>query len=231
MLPVLVFRHAPAEGPGTLAGHLEQSGVPHRLVAVDRGEEIPADLDDASGLVFLGGPMSVNDPLPWVAREVALIRRALETRRPVLGICLGAQLVAAALGAVVRPNPVQEIGWFPVRKAEAGAANRWHDGLAETFEAFHWHGETFDLPADAALLWTSAACPHQAFAYGNALALQFHVEMTAAMVWEWATAAAETRAFPATVQSPAQMCERLDERVGRLREVAGVLYDRWLQLL
>lgn len=185
MKPVRIFRHIDCEGPGYLAEVLDREGVPWELVAIDRGEAVPPALDDVSGLVFMGGPMSVNDPLPWIAQELRLIRQAVERGIPVLGHCLGGQLIARALGGTVEPNPVKEIGWHPVRRVAGAEDSPWGRVLPEEFLAFHWHGETFLLPPGAELLLESEACARQAFAVGPALALQCHVEMTEALVREW----------------------------------------------
>jgi GMP synthase-like glutamine amidotransferase len=230
MNPVLIVRHAASEGPGYLAEWLDERGTPRELLALDEGRALPTRPDGYAALVFMGGPMSVNDPLPWVADALALIRRAQGAGVPVLGHCLGAQLLAKALGGQVVRNPVPEIGWLPVeaaptREAAVAVAEGW---LPAAFEAFHWHGETFSLPDGAAWLLRSADCPHQAFALGRSLGLQFHIEMTAPMVRAWAAGGSDELARPsATVQSPTAMTARLDERVAALRAVAGALYARW----
>ena len=109
MLPVAIFRHSPTEGPGYFAIFLEQQGIPWRLVAIDEGEPVPAAVDAYSGLCFMGGPMSVNDDLPWIENSLSLIRQAVAVDMPVLGHCLGGQLMAKALGGVVSANPIKEI--------------------------------------------------------------------------------------------------------------------------
>jgi GMP synthase-like glutamine amidotransferase len=132
-------------------------------------------------LVIMGGPMSVNDEAvyPWLVDEKRFIDQAMDAGKMVLGICLGAQLIASSVGAPVRPNPHQDIGWFPVEKT--GAANQAAAGsaLADGFEVFHWHGETFDLPTGAVHLARSQGCHHQAFALGGRIiGLQYHLETT-----------------------------------------------------
>ncbi len=233
MKPVRIFRHHPSEGPGYLSTVLEGAGIPYQLVAIDQGEPVPAALDDISGLVFMGGPMSVNDPLPWIADELALIRRARGARVPLLGHCLGGQLISKALGGTVTPNPVKEIGWFPVERVDNPAAAPWLEGLPAAFEAYHWHGETFSLPADAQWLLKSAHCAHQGFAIGDhVLALQCHIEMTADMVRNWAAHGGEEIAVTGTtVQSAMEMTRDLDTRCARLQSNAEPLYRRWLGAL
>jgi GMP synthase-like glutamine amidotransferase len=133
----------------------------------------------------MGGPMSVHDEraYPWLRQEKRFIESAIGAGKVVLGICLGAQLIAETLGAKVYANRLQEIGWFPVRRTTQAAATRLGAVLPEQFEAFHWHGETFELPAGAIHLARSEACAHQAFIYRErVLALQFHLETTRAGV-------------------------------------------------
>lgn len=226
MQPICIFRHHPNEGPGYLETYLRMRAIPMRLIAVDRGDAVPDDVRDASALVFMGGPMSVNDPLPWIADELRLIRAACAAGMPVLGHCLGGQLIAKALGAEVRRNAVKEIGWHPVEQSDASI---WLDELPRRFEVFHWHGETFDLPQGALPLLRSVWCEHQAFAIGNALALQCHIEMTPAMVSEWAELGRDELQSPSpSVQSPQAMTAELAVHVAALHRVADVIYRRWL---
>ncbi len=229
MKPLRIFRHTVTEGPGYLADVLEALRIPWELVAIDAGAAVPASIDDVSGLVFMGGPMSVNDDLPWIADELALIRRARAADLPMLGHCLGGQLISKALGGSVTRNPVKEIGWLPVETIAHPAAWHWLDGVPLAREVFHWHGETFSLPRGAIPLFESPSCANQGYAIGRSLGLQFHVEMTADLVREWCRAGADEIAHPsATVQSESQMCERLDARVAELNRMADALYRRWL---
>lgn len=229
MKPVRIFRHIANEGPGYFAEVLERRDIPYQMIHIDQGETVPPEVDDVSGLVFMGGSMSVNDELPWIAEELALIRRAAEAGVPVLGHCLGGQLISKALGGVVSANAVKEVGWHNVQRVDNKFARDWLDTLPQAFEVFHWHGETFSLPQDATLLLTSPACAHQAFVWRNMLALQCHVEMTAAMVRDWA--AHEWAVPSATVQSAQEMQQNLHAKVSALQYVADVLYARWLQYL
>jgi len=229
MRPLTIFRHIACEGPAYLAEVLERHAVPWRLIKVDAGEAIPASLDDCSGLVFMGGPMSVNDPEPWIEQELALIRMAQAEGIPVLGHCLGGQLISKALGGTISANPVKEIGWHSVRKANTPAAASWLAGLPDETTLFHWHGETFSLPQDAELILENDNCTHQAFALGNTLALQCHVEMLTPMVSEWATLYAhELQETGSTVQSAKQMTTDLPARINAAQQFADQLYQRWL---
>jgi GMP synthase-like glutamine amidotransferase len=232
MKPLYIFRHIECEGPGYLGEVLARLSIPSKLIAIDGNDTVPASVDDCSGLVFMGGPMSVNDPLPWIAPELDLIRQAHERRLPVLGHCLGGQLISKALGGTVSANPVREIGWHPVRKLEGDATENWLGELPSPMELFHWHGETFSVPEDAESLLESDYCARQAFATGNTLALQFHVEMTAPMVREWASLYHKELDDPSpAVQSPESLLENLDERIAALQQLADSLYRRWLKPL
>lgn len=232
MKPLTIFRHVDCEGPGYLAAVLGQHAIPYRLVNIDLNEPPPRHLEETAGLVFMGGPMSVNDPLPWIEPELELIRQAHAAGMPVLGHCLGGQLISKALGGTVSANPVREIGWHPVHRCDTPAASEWLAGLPREFTLFHWHGETFSIPSGAELLLENDNCPHQAFACGNTLALQCHVEMTAPMVGEWAARyRSEIETPSGTVQSAQAMSAGLHARIAAAQQVADVLYRRWLQPL
>ena len=179
---VLVLRHEPFEHLGHLAQGFADRNIAFRYK--DLGE--PLDLADHQGLVVMGGPQSVNDASAGLSAEMELIRAAIHARIPVLGICLGAQLIAKVLGARVYRNDSKEIGWASVFLTSAGAADPLFSGLDSPTTFFHWHGETFDLPQGAHWLAYSALCRHQAFRYGsNVYGVQFHPEITAEMVIDW----------------------------------------------
>jgi GMP synthase-like glutamine amidotransferase len=231
MKPVAIFRHARIEGPGYFATTLERRSIPWRLVAVDEGEDLPRDASAFAGLAFMGGPMSVNGPLPWIARALELIRDAVRKDVPVIGHCLGGQLIARAFGGEVHAAPVTEIGWGEVRVAHNALAREWF-GELQAFEAFHWHGESFSIPPGATRLLTNAYCANQAFALGRHFGMQCHVEMTAELVRDWCEAGrvaiAAASASPA-VQRPQDMLRDLERRVDALHEVADLIYERWCE--
>ena len=231
MKPLYIFRHINCEGPGYLSEVLAREKVPFRLIAIDQDETLPRDIEHCSGLVFMGGPMSVNDPLPWIEEELTLIRMAQAQGMPILGHCLGGQLISKALGGEISANPVTEIGWHPVRCSDNPTAQDWLGGLQET-TLFHWHGETFSIPEGAKVILENDNCNNQAFAIGNTLALQCHVEMTAPMVSEWSTLYQDELENPsASVQSAQQMTEGLEQRITEAQQVADILYQRWLEPL
>ena len=233
MKPVAIFRHAPTEGPGYFATYLSRNGIPWHVVKIDQGEPVPADVGGFSGLGFMGGPMSVNDELPWIAPVLNLIRAAVAADIPVVGHCLGAQLLAKALGAVVTRNPVKEIGWGIAEVIGGAEARRWFGEGAGSFPVFHWHGETFSIPAGATHVLASAHCANQGFVKGKHLALQCHVEMTPELVrtWceDWRREVGALAQRTVSVQTPEQMTAGLEERTTALNEVADRVYDRWVQ--
>lgn len=229
MKPVAIFRHSPSEGPGYFAAYLERQRIAWTLVRIDAGEAIPARVDEFSGLAFMGGPMSVNDELPWISPALQMIRAAVSADLPVLGHCLGAQLMSKALGGTVGANPQMEIGWGRVDVADNEPARAWF-GDKRGFVSFHWHGETFSIPPGATRIASSPHCANQAFALGKHLGLQFHVEMTEEMIRNWCQSGTRQieRSACATVQPVREIESQLPARVATLHGVAARLYERWI---
>lgn len=231
MKPVCIFRHARSEGAGYLGTFLEQNAIPWCEVRIDLGEIMPPSAQAFSGLVFMGGPMSVNDNLPWIQHALSLIREAVELDIPVLGHCLGGQLMSKALGGVVSANPYKEIGWGEVLVGEHAEAKRWFGDIKQ-FLSFHWHGETFTLPDGATHLLASEHCHNQAYSIGKHLAFQCHVEMTADMVKVWCETGCDEVESSITskgVQPLAEIQSSLPERVSALNQVAASIYSIWIQ--
>ena len=231
MKPVAIFRASPTEGPGYFATYLERRSIAWQLVALDTGERVPRDARKFAGLVFMGGPMSVNDELPWVGSALELARDAVRKDVPLLGHCLGGQLISKALGGTVAATPVKEIGWGEVRVADNEVAREWL-GDAQTFLSFHWHGETFTIPPGATRVMENPHCANQGFALGKHFGMQCHVEMTDELVRSWLATGAEeiaaSRASPA-VQEPDEITRELAARLAALHEVANRIYDRWIE--
>ncbi|MCF8198139.1 MAG: type 1 glutamine amidotransferase [Sulfuritalea sp.] len=229
MKPIAIFRHSPGEGPGYFATFLDRHSVPWMLFKIDEGVLPPPTSDEFSGLCFMGGPMSVNDELPWLPKTLSLIRDAVSKGIPVIGHCLGGQLMAKALGGAVTTNPVKEIGWGEVQTIDSDASANWL-GDTTRFTAFHWHGETFDIPPGATPLLKSLHCNNQAFVRGPHLGMQCHVEMTETMIRSWCQQWSAERA-PASdsVQAPEQMQEQMESRIAAMRLVADHLYRRWIK--
>jgi GMP synthase (glutamine-hydrolysing) len=185
----LVLQHADAEAPGLLGPALEAAGFVLRTVRPDRGEAVPGAASEFAGLLLMGGPMGVYERgrFPHLRNEIDLVREALDREVPVLGICLGSQILAAAAGARVHRGPAKEIGWAPIRLRPAGAADPVLGLIPDGAFVFHWHGDTFELPSGAVLLASSDLYAHQAFRLGRAAyGLQFHPEVTEEMVREFA---------------------------------------------
>ncbi len=232
MKPVAIFRYLPIEGPGYFATFLDNNHIPWQLIKIDAGTEPPANIDSFSGLVFMGGPMSVNDDLPWITPSLDLIRQAISQDMPVLGHCLGGQLMAKALGGTVTQNSCKEMGWGNVNVAENPVAHSWFNDVIE-FETFHWHGETFSLPEGATCILSSPFCKNQAFAKDIHLGMQCHVEMTERMVKDWCDVNFEEimASNEPTVQSPDEIETNLAGRVTKLNAVADRLYTKWIAAL
>jgi GMP synthase-like glutamine amidotransferase len=174
---VHVLQHVSFEGLGSIATWLEARMAKVRYTRFFESANLPK-LDSIDMIIIMGGPMSVNDEdrLPWLVQEKQFVRDAVVRGTPILGICLGAQLIASAMGARVYRNPVREIGWFPVRAVPSPSGNL---RLPHECTAFHWHGETFDLPDGAVHLAKSEGCENQAFQLNrNVIGLQFHLETT-----------------------------------------------------
>ena len=177
---IRIFQHIPFEGPAGIGEWAASKGHPLSYTKFFNGGG-PPRLEDVGMLVIMGGPMSVDEEgkYPWLRGEKAFIREAIDAGKPVLGICLGAQLMASALGAKVYRNENKEIGWLPVRLTPEARKIKAFGSLPAELTAFQWHGDTFDLPAGAVRLASSETCANQAFLYREkALALQFHLEAT-----------------------------------------------------
>ena len=182
---VLAFRHVPFEGLGLIEPALQARHIEADYADLYQPGAALPDAGRYDALIFMGGPMSVNDDAPFLRQEMEFIRQAIARRQPILGICLGSQLIARALGAAVWRNPAKEIGWYPLRFTEAAGGDCLFDGLSEE-TVFHWHGETFDLPHGAELLASSDLCRNQAFRAGeHVYGLQFHLEVTPEMIADW----------------------------------------------
>ena len=230
MKPVAIFRHARSEGPGYFATYLDRRAIPWKLIALDEGRTVPKDVGRFSGLAFMGGPMSVNDELPWIRPLLELAREAVRKDLPTVGHCLGGQLMAKALGGEVTRSRTKEIGWGEVEVADNSVAREWFAPLS-AFESFHWHGESFSIPPGATRILGNAHCANQAFVLGKHLGLQCHVEMTEQMIRAWAESGKreiERSAGPA-VQAGEEMQRHLPARVSALHAVAQRLYGRWIE--
>jgi GMP synthase-like glutamine amidotransferase len=190
---VLVIKHVEIEGPGLIEYCLRQEKIPYRIVNLETGARLPK-INDLSHIIILGGPMNVyeEDRYPFLRDEDLFIKEAIQRGKAILGICLGAQLIAKALGAKVFKAPVKEIGWYDVSLTDEGTKDPLFSSLPKKFSVFQWHEDTFEIPKSAELIVTSPSVPHQAFRYGERVyGLQFHLEVTEEMIREWVEASEE----------------------------------------
>lgn len=220
--------HVPFEGPARIADWAESRGHPIAFSHLFAGDDLPA-LEAFDRLVVMGGPMGVGDEAryPWLGAEKALIRSAIEGGRSLVGVCLGAQLIAEALGARVAPNAHQEIGWFPIRFTEAARAHPLCKDLPVEQQVLHWHGDTFRLPPGALQLATSEACAQQGFLVDERiLGLQFHLEMTPTSLRTLCGHCADELVPAPFVQSAEQMLAVSPARYEATARVLETLLDR-----
>jgi len=225
-LPIL--RHVAREPAGTLEDVLTETGLDFHYIDLFETSPEKLNLAIAPGLVILGGPMNVDEveKYPHLAREVEWISQALAAGLPTLGICLGAQLLAKALGAKVYPNPVKEIGWYRVNLTPHADRDALFEGGGKLITVFHWHGDTFDLPLGTVRLAESEICRNQAFRYGrSAYGLQFHLEMTPELIDSWLATAAKDGDFKTLDYIDPQ---RILEQAATELPVLGALADKVL---
>lgn len=233
MQSALVLQFMADDGPGYLGDWAVRHGLALDVRGGADGRPFPQTMAEHGGLVVLGGSMSANDDLPSLRAAARLIEQCLGAGIPVLGHCLGGQLMARVLGAAVQASPQPEVGWHPMQRLPAQRALDWF-GAAPTQPVFHWHYEAFDLPGGAEALATSEACPVQAFAVGPNLAMQFHVEIDARKIAAWLAAPDDRyhveRERYASVQSPDSIRRLTAECLAGHQALADRIYGRWLAL-
>jgi GMP synthase-like glutamine amidotransferase len=230
MKPIAVVCFSDIEQPGYLATFLDRSGLPWKLVRADLGEAIP-DTATLSGLALMGGSMSVNDELPWMSSVLTSVRKAMQADVPVIGHCLGAQVMACALGGRVTDNKCREMGWHPVKVTESAEARDWF-GPVTSFAAFQWHYQTFSLPRGAVRVLGNGWCENQAFALGPHIGFQCHMEITEDMVQAWSERNRDLLALAPqvpSIQSHETLLAETPWRLERLRHVADGVYQRWIE--
>ena len=219
--PILILRHEPFEHLGRFASILNEHQITY--IYHDLGE--PWSSENHSALIIMGGPMSANDNLAGLKEELAVIEEMLRADKPLLGICLGSQLIAKALGARVFRNPELEIGWERVWLTDAAKEDAVFGGLRSPETFFHWHGETFDLPAGAEWLAYSEKCRHQAYRYGDRVyGIQFHPEITPEMIVDWCEQ-------PVNCGDVQTLKEPIDPHLHDQEEASETLFRAWLNLL
>ncbi len=226
MAKIWVIQHHPVENLGSIAEALEGAALAWQYVRTFDGQPVPKDMKGAGGLILMGGPQGVYeaDEHPYLKDEMRLIESALKDDRPVLGVCLGSQLLAAALGAKVYKGTRREIGWHPVKLTSEAKDDRLLNGVPDQFTAFHWHGDIFDLPRDSVALASSELTPIQAFRHADkAYGFLFHLEVTEMSVH------AMVREFTDATKHASLRESILDgiENVEPLAQVAETVFGRW----
>ena len=235
MKKLLVLQHVAHELLGTLNPLLKSAGFRLRYVNFARYPEAQPSLDGYHGLVVLGGPMSVNDTdrLPHLITEMKLIEAAMHRNLPVLGICLGAQLIAKTLGAAVYPNKEKEIGWYDVSPTDKAESDPLLAEFQRTEKIFQWHGDTFDIPKSTIHLAFSSLCTNQAFRYGaNVYGLQFHLEVDEPMIHRWLRVAENKKEITALGGKidPERIHRETPDHVSRLQQLSECVFGEFIRL-
>jgi len=232
MPTVIVLQHAACEPLGLIEDALITHGLSLHFVQAENGDLVPPEIGEAAGLIVLGGSMGVHDKeqFPFLAEEVTLIKSAVAQNVPVLGVCLGAQLLAFALGGAVKRNTQQEIGWHSVTLADAAADDSLWRSLPQTWTGFHWHGDIFETPPGAVSLASSALTPCQAFRFGPAAyGFQFHLEVTEAIVCDWAREFAGELTRENLSAEP--ILAGISEHLPPMQALAQEVFGRWAALV
>jgi len=226
---LIVLRHVPYEGPGLIEDMLEGRGLPYKIVDIFE-EGVPLGAAGFTGLVSMGGPMSVNDGTREIEREKALILEAGERGIPVLGVCLGAQIIASALGARVYRGEQPEVGWGEVTLTPGGTGDPLLAGVERVLPVLHWHGDTFDLPDGAVHLARSDMYENQAFRANRSIyGLQFHLEIDKEMVQEWVVRDQESD--NGILSDPDGVLDGMGTHLGRTRFAGSLFIGRFLDLV
>ena len=231
---IAILQNNSDDGPAYLGTWLTEHGVDFDLFNFDAGDSPPATLANYAGLALLGGPMSVNDELASLRQSEALIREARDTGKPVIGHCLGGQLIASALGARVAAADSPEIGWGKIQLGSGPEARSWFGEMAATErDALQWHYDAFSLPEGAALLANNHVCPVQAFAFQNMLALQFHIEIDRNKLASWARNGKQELAAligQPHVQQARTIAAEIPKRMAASQALADRIYEQFVRL-
>ena len=230
MKPILVIQHIPSDGPGSFGRWLLARQLPCQIIAVFNGEVIPSDITPFGGLCVLGGPMHAHDPLPHLDEAVVLIRQAVDAHIPVIGHCLGGQLLARALGKTVVRHAEPELGWHAITRIDNAESRRWL-GDATEFTVLQWHYDTFGIPEGATHIAESPVCRNQAYTFaGIHIGMQFHVEGDSQKVDDWCEECRDDLAEAAhfrAVQQPPTMQQGTREHFPAMEQLAYRIYDEW----
>ena len=228
-----MFQNEECEHLGVFSKILNENNISYQYIKLYEEEEIP-NLNDYSAIIILGGPMNVYEErkYPFLKKENSSIKEALKINKPMLGICLGAQIIARAAGAKVYPAKRKEIGWFTIDLTIEGREDNVFKGLERQFNVFQWHGDTFDIPTESSKLATSNLIPNQAFSIGKTTyALQFHLEVTNQMISEWVNRYADELASLKEEVDTYKMMKYSEQYIQPLNKHASLLFLNFLRLL
>ena len=236
---ILVFQHVASEGLGSFEEELKKAGLPWETLMISNDTVLPSGvkLEEYGGLIILGGPMGVYEEAkyPWILKEIMLIQEALRQKKPILGICLGAQLLSKAAGGRVVKGPVPEIGWHPIRLDDwFYKRNPLFFQIDHTKEhmVFQWHGDCFDIPTQGYRLAWNEAYPHQAFCFnGNAVGLQFHPEMTEAMIADWVASPKAAMQIAAAGQDSTKILADISKYLPALKDMSHKIFYGFASLI
>jgi len=236
MPKLLVFQHVPHEILGTLNPLLKDAGFRIKYINFGRENYKIPDLGDYDGLIVLGGTMNMDevDLYPYLIPELRAIEQAMDNKMPMLGICLGSQLIAKVLGAKIRKNKIKEIGWYNIVPTKEGTEDRLLSKLSEVEKIFQWHGDTFDIPDGAVHLATSVDCENQAFKYGdNVYGFQFHLEVDKPMIKRWLTNPVNVEELNGLkgVIDPEEIRRETDIYIDRLKELGASVFSEFIKIL
>ena len=234
MARILVLQHIKSEGLGIIGKALRQKGIAVDFLRIFKGDRIPKSINGYDGLIILGGPMGVyeEDVYPFIKEEITLIKSAIKNNTPILGICLGTQLLAKAAGADVYKGKKKEIGWYKVELTDEGAKDQLFIGLPDEFTVFQWHGDTFDIPENSKCLASSELFPHQIIKVGkNAYGLQFHLEVTAEMVKEWIDINDKELASVKSYIHPKNILKDTSKHIETIHRYGEIVFNRFLGLI
>jgi GMP synthase-like glutamine amidotransferase len=231
MLPIAIIQHVANDGPSFFATWCAQQHLPVQVYAMHQGAVLPTTLQDHSGMCILGGPMSANDPLPYFPHLFALVREAMAKDKPLIGHCLGGQLISRALGGTVQASEHAEIGWSTLQATHAALAQEWF-GTGPDYTLFQWHGESFSIPPGAQQVLTGSHCRNQAYVLGHLhLGMQFHCEVDEPKVRDWIVEGHQEMAETNSpgVQQPQDILATLAADIADSQALASRIYSRWAQ--
>jgi len=230
---LLFIKHIDIEGPGTIETYFEKHGYVSNTIDLGRGDTLPTNFSNIEAIVTLGGPMNVyeEDKYPFLKEEDKFLKAAIKSEIPLLGICLGSQLIAKACDARVVKSPVKEVGWFKVKLNETARQDSLFHGMNSEFDVFHWHEDMFQIPQRGTLLATGKGCPHQAFKAGAcAYGIQFHIEVTEPIIADWCKAYLASQ-DPEKQKKAKDMLAIYQEKRGSFNQQSDIIYKNFAQII